>query len=82
MVSFSRSRSTRFALEIPGLELHMLRESETVGAAQQVRGDGARAWRCNLQTRTAAARRLHYWQLPDGRIELAKIVYHDDFSIR
>ena len=38
--------------------------------------------RCNLQAGTAAARRLHYWQLPDGGIELAKIVYHDDFSIR
>jgi hypothetical protein len=30
---------------------------------------------------TAAARRLHYWRLPGGRVELAKIVYHDDFSI-
>ncbi len=70
------------AAEISGLELHMLRESEAGGAAQQVRADGARAWRCNLQAGTAAARRLHYWQLPDGGIELAKIVYHDDFSIR
>jgi predicted RNA-binding protein with RPS1 domain len=70
------------AAEIPGLELHALRESEAGGAAQRVREDGARAWRCNLQTGTAAARRLHYWQLPDGGIELAKIVYHDDFSIR
>jgi predicted RNA-binding protein with RPS1 domain len=70
------------APDVPGLELHALRESDAGGAAQRVRPDGARAWRCNLQTGTAAARRLHYWQLPDGRVELGKVGYHDDFSIR
>ena len=24
---------------------------------------------------------LHYWDLPDGNIELASVVYHNDFSI-
>lgn len=70
------------AREIPGLELHPLRTSDLGSAPQRVRDDGAKAWRCNLQASTAAARRLHYWELPDGGVELAKVVYHDDFSIR
>lgn len=70
------------AREIPGLEVHPLRTSELGSAPQRVRDDGAKAWRCNLQASTAAARRLHYWELPDGGVELAKVVYHDDFSIR
>jgi predicted RNA-binding protein with RPS1 domain len=70
------------AADIPGLELHPLRESEAGGSPQQTRDDGAKAWRCSLQAGAPAARRLHYWQLPDGRVELAKIVYHDDYSIR
>lgn len=70
------------AAEIGGLELHPLRTSEGGGAAQVEREDGARAWRCSLQVSTAAARRLHYWQLPVGGVELAKVGYHDDFSIR
>ena len=70
------------AAEIPGLELHPLRESEAGGAPQRTRDDGAKAWRCSLQAGSPAARRLHYWQLPDGRVELANVVYHEDFSIR
>jgi hypothetical protein len=69
------------AADIPGLELHALRSSDGGGTPQRVRADGARAWRCSLQANTAAARRLHFWRMPDGGIELAKIVYHDDFSI-
>ena len=70
------------AAEIGGLELHPLRASEGGGASQLEREDGAKAWRCSLQASTAAARRLHYWQLPDGGVELAKVGYHDDLSIR
>ena len=66
---------------IPGLELHPLRTSETGGAPQRERADGAKAWRASLQSNTAAARRLHFWRLRDGRVELAKVVYHDDYSI-
>ena len=69
------------AAEVAGLELHPLRSSEGGNAPQLVRGDGAKAWRCSLQASTPAARRLHYWELPDGSVELAKIVYHDDISI-
>jgi hypothetical protein len=69
------------AAEIPGLELHPLRVSEAGGASQLGRADGARAWRCSLQASSPAARRLHYWTLPGGGVELAKVVYHDDYSI-
>jgi hypothetical protein len=70
------------AHEIPSLELHQLRASVGGGAPQRTRQDGAKAWRCSLQAGTPAARRLHFWLLPDGRVELAKVAYHDDFSIR
>lgn len=65
-----------------GLQVHALRWSSGAGVAQQSREDGARAFRASLQVRSAAARRLHYWVLPDGTVELAQIGYHDDFTIR
>ena len=67
--------------EVGGLELHPLRGREGGNAPKRVRADGAKAWRCSLQASTPAARRLHYWELTDGGIELAKIVYHNDISI-
>lgn len=71
------------AVQRNGFQVHPLRSSSGGGgSAQLVRADGARAFRASLQVRSAAARRLHYWQLPDGRIELAQIGYHDDFGIR
>jgi hypothetical protein len=45
---------------------------------QRTRKDRATAWRVNLQSHTAAARRLHYWRLPDGTIELWDVRDHDD----
>lgn len=71
----------RRAPDRPGLEVHALRSSDKGGAPQRVRDDGAKAYRASLQVHTPAARRLHYWELADGGVELAKIVYHDDFSI-
>ena len=70
------------AADVPGLDLHPLRASDSGGTPQRERGDGAKAWRCSLQANAPAARRLHFWRLPDGGVELANIVYHDDFSIR
>jgi predicted RNA-binding protein with RPS1 domain len=70
------------AAEIAGLELHPLRTSEAGDAPQRERADRAKAWRCSIQTGTPSARRLHYWRLPDGSVEIAKVVYHDDLSIR
>jgi hypothetical protein len=70
------------APDVPGLEVHPLRESQAGDAPQRVRDDGAKAYRASLQTNAPAARRLHYWELPGGGVELSKIVYHDDFTIR
>lgn len=73
---------TGLAKDIDGRKLHRLRESEAGGADFRVRpSDGAQAMRVNLQTNTPSARRLHYWQLKDGSIELARVVVHDDFTI-
>ena len=69
------------AAEINSLELHQLRNSEGGDAPQLVREDGATAWRVSLQIRTPSARRLHYWQRRDGRIELSKVGVHDDLAI-
>lgn len=69
------------AAERAGLELHPLRVSEGGDAPQVVRGDGAKAFRVALQVHSPSARRLHYWLLPDGQVEFAKVVYHDDVSI-
>lgn len=64
------------AKEIPGRDLHPLRESES-SQTQLVRSDGAKAWRCALQVHTPSARRLHFWKLPDGSIELDTVGTHD-----
>ena len=47
----------------------------------RTRADGAVAWRASLQVKTASARRIHYWALPNQRIELARIALHDDYDI-
>ena len=70
------------AVTRPGLQVHPLRSASSGASAQRVREDGARAFRASLQVRSAAARRLHYWLLSDGQVELAKVGYHDDFTIR
>jgi hypothetical protein len=63
-------------------ELHPLRESEAGGTDQRVRAeDGAKAWRVSLQINTPSARRLHFWRLPDGGVELARVGVHDDLTI-
>ncbi len=64
------------ARDIPGRELHQLRETES-SQVQRVRPDGARAWRCALQVNTPSARRLHFWKLPDATIELDRVGTHD-----
>lgn len=59
---------------------HAYRTTEAGGSPQRVRGrDGAKAFRADLETNTAAARRLHYWKLPDGTVEFHSVNVHDDF---
>jgi hypothetical protein len=40
--------------------------------------DGASAWRVRLQTGASAARRLRYWLLRNGEIELDRVSVHDE----
>lgn len=71
----------RRAHEIPAREVHPLRSGEG-GAPQRTRAaDGAQAWRCALQVGSASARRLHWWELRGGGVELASVGVHDDVSI-
>ena len=67
------------AKDIGGRELHQYRESDG-GNAPGVRRttDDALLWRVNLQTNSASARRLHYWVLPGGKIELWHVGTHDE----
>jgi hypothetical protein len=71
---------TGLAAQLPGREVHQLRTGSGGDDPTRIRDDGAVCWRANLQSRTAAARRIHYWVLPGGRVELARVVTHDDFE--
>lgn len=69
------------AATLSGRELHQLRGSVAGGSGYVRRpADGATCWRASLQVNTPQARRLHYWQLPGGRIELSRVARHDDFT--
>lgn len=61
-------------------EVHPLRVSEGGDAPQHQRDDGARCFRAAIERGAAAARRLHYWKAPNGRVELSRVVLHDDFK--
>ncbi|MFZ2502503.1 MAG: hypothetical protein WAW88_07530, partial [Nocardioides sp.] len=61
-------------------ELHRLRTGPGGEDSVRVRDDGAVAWRASLQVGTAAARRIHYWVLPNKEVELARVTTHDDFE--
>lgn len=65
--------------ELASRELHQLRTGTGGDDAPVVRAGGETCWRVSLQTRTPAARRLHYWMCADGSIELSSIRVHDDF---
>jgi len=64
--------------QVAGRELHQLRTGPGGDDPVRTRADGATCWRVSLQVRTPSARRLHYWQLNDGSIELSSIRLHDD----
>lgn len=56
---------------------HQFRISDAGGAPYLVRDDRATAYRVDLETNTAAARRLHYWRVPDGTEEFQRVCAHD-----
>lgn len=65
--------------ELASRELHQLRTGQGGDDPYRTRADGATCWRVSLQINTPGARRLHYWRLNDGSIELSSIRVHDDF---
>lgn len=61
-------------------EVHPLRTGNGSSAPQRTRDDGATCWRGYVEANTASARRLHYWKLPDQRVELSRVVQHEDMD--
>jgi len=57
--------------------VHPLRESAAGNSGIYTDDRGAVCMRAYIEADTASARRLHYWKLPDGSIELIRIVLHD-----
>gem|GEM_PF-900461 len=71
---------TGLAKDMPGRAVHPLRSGDGAGASDVIRADGARCMRAYIEQHTPAARRLHYWMLPGGAIELGRVVLHDDVN--
>jgi hypothetical protein len=67
-----------YVSEIASRNVHPLRTGSGGADADLVRGDGARCYRAYIEQNTPSARRVHYWKLVDQRIELSRIVLHDD----
>jgi hypothetical protein len=68
------------AAHITARDLHRLRSGLGGDDPYLERADGAKCWRVSIESNAPSARRLHYWQLPGGRIELSRVVLHDDFK--
>lgn len=66
--------------ELAGRDSHQLRSGQGGDDAFVTRPDGATCWRVSLQHKTPQARRLHYWMLNDGSVELSSIRVHDDMN--
>lgn len=68
-----------FIAKNPVREAHALRSGDGAADAPVVRAaDGARCMRAYIEQKTPQARRLHYWVLRGGGIELSRVVLHDD----
>lgn len=67
------------AKDLPGRELHPYRVSDA-GGSDVVRRqeDGSVLWRASLQSRSASARRIHFWRLPGNEVELVHVGLHDE----
>ncbi len=62
-------------------EVHPKRTGPGGEDPQSIREDGATCWRMSVESGVAAARRVHYWKLPDGRVELHELVSHDTYEL-
>ncbi|MGW9630247.1 hypothetical protein ACWGST_06050 [Agromyces sp. NPDC055520] len=71
---------TSRAERMPGRDAHRLRSADAGGSPDVTRADGAYCMRVAIEQNTPAARRLHYWMLPGGEIELSRVVSHDDMG--
>lgn len=70
------------ARSIHSRHVHPLREG--IGAEENdvVRSsDGARLLRVAIEQNVPSARRLHFWQLEGGGIELVRVVVHDEVGV-
>ena len=65
---------------LQGRHLHALRQGAGPADPHLLRWDGARCMRVSIEQNTPAARRMHFWQKPDGSVELIRIVTHDDME--
>lgn len=65
----------------PGRDTHQQRTGSGGEDPVLLRADGAVAWRANLQHKTPQARRLLWWAVPDGSVELARVAAHDDYRM-
>ena len=63
-------------------DIHPKRVGAGADNPQMVREEGgATCWRMSVESGVAAARRVHYWKLNDGSIELHELVAHDTFGL-
>ena len=82
--SIKREKVLQIVVEVllgsPPRDTHALRSNLAGGSPPVVREDGAMCMRAPLQVGTPSARRLHWWRLIDGSIELSRVVVHDDYN--
>lgn len=76
-VSVAMEVITGRADALAGRATHPLRVGPGAGDPVVRRADGALCWRVSLQHQSPQARRLHYWRLPDGTVELSSVRPHD-----
>lgn len=77
-VSVAMEVITGRADALAGRATHQLRVGPGAGDPVVRRADGAQCWRVSLQHKSPQARRLHYWRLPNGAVELSSVRPHDD----
>ncbi|GER23603.1 hypothetical protein NCCP1664_20980 [Zafaria cholistanensis] len=66
---------------VNGREVHPLRTGLGGNNPQQAREDGALCFRMAVENNVPSARRVHFWKLPDGDIELHEVVLHDRYDV-